>query len=92
MSKSRRLTLTFFPTISAVPDYIFSFLEALLVGLWLLIEYKKIKVVVVVDTLSLTIIRFILASLELIIKPLIFSSVIDFSGLVLLSIVCSVFH
>ena len=37
-------------TISAIPHYIFSFLEALLVGLWLKIEYKKIKVVVVVYT------------------------------------------
>ena len=37
-------------TISAIPDYIFSFLKPLLVGLWLKIEYKKIKVVVVVYT------------------------------------------
>ena len=40
-------------TISAIPYYIFSFLEALLVGLWLKIEYKKIKVVVVVVAVSL---------------------------------------
>ena len=43
--------------ISAIPDYIFSFLEALVVGLWLKIEYKKIKVVVVVYTLKTFFVR-----------------------------------